>query len=79
MKKTPQRIGRDALALGYAGVYGSFLGFAWRAQEKYGVPAREILLEMGRRGMVGGQEDMIEDTAFRMARERDLLKTGTAA
>ena len=79
MKKTPQRISRDALALGYAGVYGSFLGFAWRAQEKYGVPAREILLEMGRRGMVGGQVDIIEDTAFRMARERDVLKTGAAA
>jgi 4-hydroxy-2-oxovalerate/4-hydroxy-2-oxohexanoate aldolase len=28
---------------------------------------------MGRRGMVGGQEDMIEDTAMTMARERGLL------
>ncbi|TAM36970.1 MAG: 4-hydroxy-2-oxovalerate aldolase [Rhodanobacter sp.] len=79
MKKTPQKIGRDALTLGYAGVYGSFLGFAWRASEKYGVPAREILLEMGRRGMVGGQEDMIEGTAYRLAKERGVLKTGTDA
>ena len=68
----PIRIDRDALASGYAGVYGSFLLFAKRAEAKYGVPAREILLELGRRKMVGGQEDMIEDTAITMARERKL-------
>ena len=68
----PIRIDRDALTLGYAGVYGSFLLFAKRAEQKYGVPAREILLELGRRGMVGGQEDMIEDTAITMARARGL-------
>ena len=66
----PIRIDRDALTLGYAGVYGSFLLFAKRAEKKYGVPARDILVELGRRGMVGGQEDMIEDTALTMARER---------
>ena len=66
----PIRIDRDALTLGYAGVYGSFLLFAKRAEKKYGVPARDILVEMGRRGMVGGQEDMIEDTAMTLARER---------
>ena len=71
----PIRIDRDALTLGYAGVYGSFLLFAKRAEKKYGVPARDILVEMGRRGMVGGQEDMIEDTAMTMARERGLTLT----
>ncbi|MGH8820305.1 MAG: 4-hydroxy-2-oxovalerate aldolase [Rhodoferax sp.] len=74
----PIRIDRDALTLGYAGVYGSFLLFAKRASEKYGVPARDILVEMGRRGMVGGQEDMIEDTAMTMARERAAAPVGVA-
>jgi len=74
----PVRIDRNALTLGYAGVYSSFLLFAKRAEAKYGVSAREILLELGRRKMVGGQEDMIEDTAITMARERGLLQASAA-
>ncbi len=66
----PIRSDRDALTMGYAGVYGSFLVFAKRAEAKYGVSAREILVEMGRRGMVGGQEDMIEDTALTLLKQR---------
>jgi len=66
---TPVRIDRDALVLGYAGVYSSFLLFAQRAGEKYGVSSRDILVEMGRRNTVGGQEDMIEDVALDMARQ----------
>ncbi len=68
MMDTPVRIDRDALVLGYAGVYSSFLLFAKRAGERYGVPSRDILVEMGRRKTVGGQEDMIEDVALDMAK-----------
>ncbi len=66
----PIRLDRDALTLGYAGVYSSFLLFAKRAEAKYGVSAREILLELGRRGTVGGQEDMIEDLALTMSKAK---------
>ena len=63
----PVRLGRDALVLGYAGAYSSFLLFAKRAELKYGVPSHQILLEMARRRTVGGQEDLIEDIAIEMA------------
>lgn len=70
MMDVPVRIDRDALILGYAGVYSSFLLFAQRAGAKYGVSSRDLLVEMGRRKTVGGQEDLIEDLAIDMARAR---------
>lgn len=64
----PTRISRDALILGHAGVYSSFLLHAKRAERKHGVPSRDILIELGKRKTVGGQEDMIEDVALEMLR-----------
>ncbi|MFG1374303.1 4-hydroxy-2-oxovalerate aldolase [Xanthobacter oligotrophicus] len=68
------RVDREALTLGYAGVYSTFLLHARKAGARFGVPARDILVELGRKKMIGGQEDMIEDTAMTMAKERGLLK-----
>jgi 4-hydroxy 2-oxovalerate aldolase len=64
----PQIIDRESLVLGYAGVYSSFRLHAERAAEKYGVDARAILVELGARRIVGGQEDMIIEVAAELAR-----------
>jgi len=60
---------RMALIMGYAGVYSSFLKHAYRAADRYGVSGAEILLECGRQGLVGGQEDQIIQIAAEMARQ----------
>jgi 4-hydroxy-2-oxovalerate aldolase len=69
--RRPQMIDKPSLSLGYAGVYSSFLLHTFRVVKKVGLDPRDILVELGRRRVVGGQEDMILDVALQLKREKD--------
>ena len=70
LQKRPVQTDGNALMLGYAGVYSSFLLHTEKAAQQFDVDSRDILVELGRRRMVGGQEDMIMDVALELANDQ---------
>jgi 4-hydroxy 2-oxovalerate aldolase len=69
MKKSLE-IDSITIASGLAGVFSVFTLPVKRAAERFGVDPREIFMELGKRRVVGGQEDIVIEVAMELAKHK---------
>lgn len=64
----PQEINLITLTSGLAGVFSGFAPHAAKAAKRFSVDVRDILMELGRKKTVAGQEDIIIEIAAHLAK-----------
>lgn len=70
--KKPIEINSVTLVSGIAGVFSGFAPHVEKAANKFGVDPRDIFMELGKRKVVAGQEDIIIDVASYLKQKKDL-------